>query len=201
MTIGVAFISDRGDRYLPECRRTFNDFVDTGGDRVQTVVDDRDHRLGLSGAVQAAWDWAIDRGFDYLFHVEEDFRFRTPIDLIQMAHLLDTHPHLAQVCLYRQADPRTSEIDVGGYMGLDPDAYTDRETDGIKWVEHQECFSLNPCLIPIRILARGWPQGGGESDFTTECVMDDLSFALLGTKSDLPRVEHVGWSRGEGWHL
>jgi hypothetical protein len=200
VTIGIAFISDREDLYLPECMETCSRYV-RWIPTMSTIIDDRHHRLGLSGAVQAAWDWAIGRGVDYLFHVEEDFRFHTYIDLTKMVDLLVANQQLAQVALYRQADPRTPEIDVGGYIGLNPDAYTDRETDGTKWIEHQVCFTLNPCLIPRSVLLQGWPQGGGESDFTSQCVADGLSFALLGSKSDPPLVEHVGWERSQGWTL
>jgi glycosyltransferase involved in cell wall biosynthesis len=197
--IGVAFISDREDRYLPGCRASFNEFVGHPF-CAKTIIDDRDHRLGLAGAVNAAWDWARERDVDYLLHIEEDFVFHTPIDVWDMVEILEQNPHVAQVCLKRQADPRTPEAVAGGIIECNPDDYTDRSTNGIAWVEHKRCFSLNPCLIPRKILERGWPEGN-EAQFTTEAVANGMSFAFLGTKADPPRVEHVGWERSAGWRL
>jgi hypothetical protein len=199
--IGVAFISDRGDRYLPRCQETFEDYVvGSIGDVLRfTVIDDRDHKLGLAGAVNAAWDWGRDLDVDYLFHVEEDFEFVTPIDVPKMQTVLDRNPRLAQLVLKRQpwSPP---EHAAGGIIEQNPDAYTDRTSQGIEWVEHTQIFSLNPCLIPRSTLERGWP-GGNEAQFTTEAVADGLTFGFYGARTDTPRVIHVGIERGAGWRL
>jgi hypothetical protein len=99
--IGVAFISDRGEKYLPACRESFGMHYDGPLDGV-CVIDDRDHRLGLAGAAQAAWDWARTEDLDYLIHVEEDFRFVAPFDVLNAVDILTAEPLLAQVVLKRQ---------------------------------------------------------------------------------------------------
>jgi hypothetical protein len=86
----------------------------------------------------------------------------------------------------------------GGIIEMNPDLYTDRETLGIEWVEHQRIFSLNPCLIPRWVLNRGWPEGN-EAQFTTEAVVAGLSFGFYGNRADPPRVIHLGEERSMGW--
>lgn len=194
--IGVAFISDRGDKYLPGCIESLDKL--TGSYRAH-VVDDRDHRLGMAGAVQAAWDWAIQTGVDYLLHVEEDFRFTQPFDPDDAIRILNTDPRLAQVVLKRQPwSPE--EHAAGGIIESHPEDYTDHQAGGLRWVSHQRIFSLNPCVIPRHILELGWPDGN-EAAMTTNLVTLGYRFAFFGDRDDPPRVEHVGHERGTGWRL
>lgn len=197
--IGLAFISDRGDQYLPKCIASLTANVEPD---CLTTIDDREHRLGLTGAVNKAWAWALDRGCDYLFHVEEDFVFNEPVDLSGMQYILDRCPWLAQVVLKRQpCNPE--EAAAGGIIECHPDEYTDKAAFGrnLSWVEHSRIFSLNPCLIPAHVLRMGWPKGGGESEFTQTCVEQGLRFAFYGQRTDPPRVTHIGTERASGWHL
>lgn len=211
--IGVVFISDRGDMHLPDCQASFRAYVHrTGGIDAMRVVDDREHTLGMAGAVQAAWEWALaDADLDYLFHVEEDFRFVRDIDLDRLAAHLERSPYLAQMCLLRQPwSPEERrhgslyaavEAEAPGtfrQMGSEGDPYT-------QWVFHKRLFSLNPCLIPRQVLALGWPSGplgvGNEAGFTRRCLDVGYSFGYAGRLTDDPWVEHVGDTRAEGWRL
>lgn len=187
--IAVAFISDRGDQYLPACQQSFAENV--GEFDTMTVIDDREHHLGLAGAVRAAWKWALAEGADYLFHVEEDFTFNEPLYVGVLREILEENPNLAQVVLKRNAAP--PEMPAGGIIESNPDAYTDR--DG--WVEHGEIFSLNPCLIPRQVLKLGWPNEN-EAGFTRACLDRGWRFAFYGQKIDPPRVTHHG-VRSAGW--
>jgi hypothetical protein len=112
-----------------------------------------------------------------------------------MVSILEDHPHLGQMCLVRQAWSN-EERQAGGLIALHPDDYTDRGS----YVEHKRIFSLNPCVIPRRVLELGWPDGN-EAGFTAICAEARLSFALYGAKADAPRVTHVGEVRGTGWRL
>jgi hypothetical protein len=197
--VGLAFISDRGDRYLPECRKSLArncnfDF------HARTVIDDREHELGMAGAVRTAWEWALEQRCDFLLHVEEDFVFHAPVRVEDLACILGLNPHLAQVVLKRQPwSPE--EHQAGGIVELHPADYTECEVgDFWRWTEHRRIFSLNPCLIPRSVLELGWPDGN-EAEFTQRCLDNDLRFAFLGWRYDPPRVCHVGAVRGEGWRL
>lgn len=189
--IGVAFISDRGDKYLPECIASFGPPPGVP----MTVIDDRDHHLGMSGAVNAAWEWALNEGCDYLFHIEEDFRLVGDFNVDNAVSLLQAEPGWAQVSLKRQ--PWTPEEQAaGGYMELRPDDYTDRGDATL----HRVCFSLNPCVIPATVLELGWP-AGNEAEMTSRLVDLGYWFAVYGAKSDPHRVLHVGSERASGWRL
>lgn len=193
--IAVAFITDRGDRHLPECQVSFNEHVTTSQATFRFTVDDKDHNLGLAGAVQTAWNQALECGAEFLFHVEEDFLFVTDIDLDAMAAILDGNHQLAQLVLKRQ--PWSAEEHAaGGIIEMHPDDYTDH--DG--WVEHRRIFSLNPCLIPRHILMRGWPKGN-EAEATQQLTGNGFTFGFYGERNDPPRVVHVGAERSAGWRL
>lgn len=199
--IGTAFISDREDQYLPGCRVSFDNFVRpflSWGVNT-TVIDDRDHRLGLSGAVQAAWDWARDQDLDYLLHVEEDFLFNEPFDPNDAISILEADKNLAQVVLKRQSwNPE--EQRAGGIIECHPEEYTDHEDGDLRWASHKRIFSLNPCVIPRHIFEMGWPDGN-EAEMTTNLVSLGYRFAFFGGRNDPPRVTHVGAERSIGWRL
>jgi len=195
----VAFISDRGDRYLPECLGSFCKHAP----RVAStrVIDDSDHQLGMAGAVQAAWQWALEEDADFLFHVEEDFRFDAHLPLYKMAAILNAQPHLAQLVLKRQPWSDAEKV-AGGQIETNPDAYTQREDawSGLEWVEHETLFSLNPCLIPARTLRLKWASGGlgAERAITDACLAAGMRFGYYGNRYDPPRCEHVGHQRSAG---
>jgi hypothetical protein len=201
MKIVTAFISDRGDKYLPECLETYWQRV---GDQSETVytVDDREHMLGMAGAVREAWSIALDLRADYLFHVEEDWRFESRVDLAGLVRVLEKRPHLAQVILKRGAEMRNAEeAEAGGFMEAHPEAYEELMlTSGERWCEHEQFFSLNPCLIPRRTLELGW-HDDNEAGATAKFLAAGLKFAVWGGLYDAPVIKHLGIERGNGWRL
>lgn len=196
--IGCIVVSDRGDLYLPGCINSLQENVRAD---FTEIVDDHEHKLGMAGAVRRAWQWALDSGCDYLFHVEEDFRFLQPVDLDSLRYTLDRNPLLAQVVLKRQP-VNDEEIAAGGIIESHPDDYTECKAWGrnIIWTEHSRIFSLNPCLIPRRVLELGWPDGN-EAEFTQRCIDAGYRFAFYGARHAPPVVEHVGEVRAVGWRL
>lgn len=200
MTVVAAIISDRSpDLYLRGCHDNLNQYLPV--DVRVHVVDDTEHRLGMAGAVRAAWAWALESDADYLLHVEEDFRF-IDLPLRAMQFVLDRCPDLAQVVLKRQ--PWSDEEKrAGGQMETNPTAYTECAAYGrnVWWVEHSTLFSLNPCLIPRRTLELEWTPGGNgaERAITDACLAAGMRFAYYGKKDDPARCEHVGHIRSAGY--
>ncbi len=196
MNVALCIVSDRGDRYLPKCllaaaknlRWDFSDSI---------LINDSEHRLGLAGAVQAAWDRSSTA--DYILHLEEDFVLTEPVDIEAMLTVLEAEPHLAQLVLKRQPwNPE--ETAAGGIIEQHPSDYNDRVTRGWHWVEHSRVFSLNPCLVPRRVLDLGWPNGN-EAEFTHRCIANGYRFGFWGRRTDSPRCQHIGVERGNGWKL
>lgn len=197
--IEVVIVSDRADLYLPDCLRSLADAWPYHPAPI--IVDDRLHRLGMAGAVRQGWEQALARGADFVLHVEEDFRFSQPIPIDKLQFVLERCPDLAQVVLKRQPW-NEQEKAAGGIIEANPDAYVEHRAFGrnVVWSEHWQIFSLNPCLIPRRVLELGWPDGN-EAEFTKRCVDEGLHFAFYGAKADPPLVEHVGHQRAQGWRL
>lgn len=211
--IAAVFISDRGDLYLPGALESFHacqqsQLIDD--DNIH-VVDDSEHKLGMAGAVKAGWAWALERGADYVLHIEEDFRlYDLPLRAMQWRLDHGFEP-FAQVVLKRQ--PWSDEEKAaGGQMETNPGAYVEDESSDLRvvagemvstisWVEHRTLFSLNPCLIPRRTLELEWTPGnqGAERAITDACLAAGMRFAYYGRKSDPPRCEHVGFQRSAGY--
>lgn len=177
----------------------------TYGDRFRVISHDKN--MGLSGSVQSLWMMSQMIKADYIFHLEEDFVVNKPITLQPMLDLLEINWSLAQVSLKRQA-VNGEESQAGGFMQLHPERYKSEfvwSNNGkeVYWVEQNWLFSLNPCLYPIEITRVGWPQGGGEREFTNRLIAErpQTKFAILGKKEDPPLVTHIGSYRGENWFV
>lgn len=190
MNTTCVVISDRGDTHLPRITQELSDL-----EIEFLLVDDRNHHLGLAGAVREAWRLALHTDCDYLLHIEEDFTFPAGIPVAEMVKVAERSPHLAQVVLKRQPWNDT-EKQAGGIIEAAPHAYRQR----LGFVEHTEIFSLNPCIIPRRVLELGWPDGN-EAEFTIRLLDLGYRFAFFGYTADPPRCIHLGNERAAGWRL
>jgi len=180
-------VDDSGDpAYAAMLRRCHRDFL----------IRAHTGRHGLAAAVRSAWLLAFAGRSRYIFHAEDDFIYREPVDLAGMARLLDENPHLAQVVLKRQPWGE-DEIAAGGQIEVAPSEYTDREG----FVEHRRLFSLNPSLIRREAieLALAEPGDGLERGITDTLLEHGYSFAYWGARKDAPRCEHIGVRRSEGY--
>jgi len=158
--------------------------------------DDVEPRQGLAASVQLCWDELRSWDLDYVFHVEEDFVFPDPPPIDDMAAILAANPELAQVALYRQPwSPE--EIAADGYLNLHSDQYEQREG----YLVTDRLFTLNPCLYPAWLMDIGWPDRGGEAEFTAICREKGLRFGLYGQRTDSARCIHIGARRSAGWTL
>lgn len=154
-------------------------------------------RRGLAGAVMSAWA-NVSTESDYVFHLEDDFIFNTNIDIDGMIGLLKSNQHLVQMALVR-APVNPPEEEVGGFVFQNLDSYHQR--DG--FFEHSRLFTLNPCLYPRSTVEMGWPEHGGESEFTNRVheINSNYLFGFIGQINDPPIVTHIGGRRTEGWFL
>jgi hypothetical protein len=170
----------------------------------------RGPRRGFGGAIQWAWaNLAAAAADTFVFHLEADFLFRTPLDLRVWCQLLTERPYLAQMATRRQAwNP--DEIAAGGVIEQHPNDYVDhRDHAGQQWLEHRRFFTTNPCLYRRSLCFTGWPDvkhsegifghrllAGG----TPETTAEEVRFGFWGTRTDRPAVEHIGHDRaGTGY--
>lgn len=163
---------------------------------------------GYWRAMQYVWGlarhWAATYDTSAFFFLEDDFTFNEPVDVEELAGVLDTHPYLTQIALLRQPW-FANEHAHGGLIGaLQAQGQVFTEcTDGTHWwIEHRACFTGNPCLIPRATFARDWPEGDwSESRFGRVLFADGRARgAYWGRLTDPPRVEHIGHHRvGTGY--
>lgn len=157
-------------------------------------------RAGYGGAMASAWAAARSTGLPLVFWLEEDFLL-DDVPLEQMAELLEARPELAQVVLKRQAWYR-GEVKAGGMIERFPGRWADVD-EPYPHVEHRIFFSVNPTLFRSELLDRPWPKtAGSEATFGRELLFDEphRKFALWGSSSSPPAVEHIGKERaGHGY--
>jgi hypothetical protein len=160
-------------------------------------------RQGFGGAIRTAWAHLSHRDERFIVHIEDDFTFERPVDLLAMAEILDWYPHLAQLVLRRQPW-NAQEKAAGGIVEQHPDDYVDCSDGDHHWLEHRRFFSTNPCLYRMDLCRRyAWPTGAeSEGRFTHWLLEDDpgVRFAFWGKRTDSPWVTHIGDHRnGNGY--
>lgn len=183
--VALVVISDRGDRYLPQCLERLEAVCDWDfAERI--LIEDPHHQYGQNEVVTLAWS-RVGPDIDYIAHLEEDFLVHE-FNVGDMIRILEANPELAQVVLKRQPW-NSDEVRCGGIVEQDPPEYEDR--DG--FARHNRIFSLNPCVIPKRIADLGWTDGEGE--FSDRLRAMGYWFAFYGQKLEPPRCTHIGDER------
>lgn len=221
MTIGVCIITDgRGECF----EKTVGSLIENWGtqpvDEVVVVNDSADpsygrwlqrqypfyeqvhhiERKGFGGAIRSAW--AEIGHHDFIFHLEDDFTFNEPIDVVGMTEVLDLNPSVVQMALKRQPW-NEHEKAVGGFMEEHPEEYTDCETNGYRWCWQRRFFTTNPSFYRGSLTKRGWPDvEHSEGHFSLDIINSDpdAKFGFWGLTTDPPRVHHIGAERvGTGY--
>lgn len=200
MKVALLIIGDGRDDVHERAAASLREAVPGEAFAHTIAVDDREHRLGFSGAVQEGWDRVLATDATHVTHFEADFTFNAPVPLDGMIALLDRQPHLAQVALKRQP-VNPEETAAGGIVEQHPDDFTERSDDLATWTEHRRFFTTNPSVYPARLCRMGWPQEPeSEGKFTHRLLADPLlRFAFWGGKFDPPLVEHIGVRVGTGY--
>jgi hypothetical protein len=170
-------------------------------------------KQGFCGAIRSGWSWARRQPIDFVFHLEDDFELVSDIRLDDVATLLCTNPHLAQVALKRQP-VNDVERAAGDLVAMWPDEFRAHDDGRRQWLTHRLWWTTNPCLYRRAILDCAWPDPPGcEATFGQQLLADgfpghgrewiagpDVRFAFWGRRDDLPAVHHIGDTRvGHGY--
>lgn len=198
MRYTLLFITDGRDQYAQQT--LVSALVNLPSPEKVVVVDDRAHILGFAGAIQHGWDQILETDAEFIFHLEADFTFNQPVELEAMASLA-ADPHIAQVCLKRQAwNPQ--EVQAGGIVELNPDDFEEGQHEGHTYTAHRRFFSTNPSVYRRDIAERGWPQEANSEGKFGIGVFEDphVVSTFWGGKFDAPLVHHIGDTRaGKGY--
>lgn len=173
-----------------------------------------DAPVGFSRAVHTMWRASVAcTAVDYVFWLEHDFTFDRPVDLRDMAAILDEQPTtIAQVSLMRQPiAPR--EIDAGGVLADQIERgqaisyhrafrYPDRDGGPIEipWVEHAAYYTTNPNLMRRDFMqACPWTsyKDQAEGKYGLALAQVGYRFAILGDGDQW--VTHIGERTGKGY--
>lgn len=185
-------IDDSGDReYREWLQKTFPSF------KIIPVGPDR---CGYSLAMKKVFNTIKTYSCDYCLHLEDDFILHKPFDITKVVEIMEANKRVAQVSLMRQPWYH-NEHEHGGVIEAiqahTPQAkFTDRNTNGIHWVEHSAFWTCNPSVLPNWITNFEWPSGDwSESRFGKEVFKKRKTVGVFGSKQDWPYVEHIGRER------
>jgi hypothetical protein len=185
-------VNDEADPdYIRAINATYPDFI-----RVHTG------RRGMAGAVQAGFDAAIVTDPDYVLWIEEDMLLTRSLPIGEAIAELEVHRNVAQMCFPREAvDPSEGDDQLAAIC-----RQASFVTDHGVFVAQDFIFSMNPCLIPRRVLEFGWPSGpigvGNEAGMTTKLLNAGYVFGQWGHPGDEPWARTIGYgARSPAWQL
>ena len=159
-------------------------------------------RSGFGGAIRSAWSYIAGRAERFVFHLEDDFTFRRPVDLAEMAEVLYARPYLMQLALRRQPWNDAEHL-AGGIVEQHPEDFTEvTDPTGKTWLEHRRFFTTNPSLYRSELCRQPWPRGPeSEGHFTHQLLASPaVRFGYWGAMASGEAVTHIGHERiGTGY--
>lgn len=208
--VALLLIGDGRDRLRTDTLASFYENVLGDTPSFIVEVDDREHLLGFAGAIRKGWEQLRQApGWDFVFHLEEDWQFDRPFRIDRMIDLLECDRRLAQVAL-RRGPVNAQEERAGGVVEAWPDEYEDGvlypgnqgELDlGLDPVEcpflrHSLYFTTNPSVYSRSLIESfDWPDSeGSEAAFTALLRSCNRTFALWGAREGT-WVTHTGHVR------
>lgn len=149
---------------------------------------------GFGKAIISAWKAIRKDNNQWVFHLEEDFLIKEPIEAAEMIKVLKNNPHLIQMALLRQPIGGR-ERQKGGIVNSHPERYFDK-SDGVHdWMEHRVNFTTNPSVYRKTLIDRyPWPDTTySERVISKQIFADPNNFcAYWGKRTDPPKVWHIG---------
>jgi hypothetical protein len=193
MSVCLLAIGDGRDEYHERSWASIREMVPPVAHTV--VIDDREHRLGFTGAVREGWRRALETDCTHVLHAELDFIYLKRVELDAMVDALNARPYLVQMALLR-GPVNDAEREAGGVIEQYPADYETVRRHGCKWREHRRHVTTNPCVWPRWVVERGWPdRPQSEGHFGIELFAESPEYRAAYWGTDV-RVEHIGDVRG-----
>lgn len=167
-----------------------------------SIVWHPDGRQGFGGNIRHAWQFVRSIEEPFVFHLEDDFTFNRPLDLVAMAETLNSVSWLTQIAFRRQPW-NEAERRAGGIVEANPDDFSELKICGNDLLLHRRFFTTNPCLYSRDLVERHeWPDGANsEGRFGIELFKDaEAHSAYWGDFASGEWVTHIGDTRaGSGY--
>lgn len=170
---------------------------------VPFIYDGNPERVGMCAANARCWQAAAESDLDWVFHLEDDMQILCPIDLDEIAAVMESHPYLASMTLKRT--PWGTEVEHGGFVEQEPGWYERKVVHGYqgaktqRWFETTRNWSCAPTLFRTDLArALPWsPEPGCETEFGKRLLDEDVvRFGIWGGGEC--QVAHIGVSRAPG---
>lgn len=178
---------------------------------VEVKVESHPTRLGRCAAHANLWRYAAASDYDYVWTVEDDVLLLRPLDLRDLAALLESEPDLIQVTLFRC--PWGAEVEYGGYFNQFRWKYERRsswlsslsyaEGDGLAcWIASTDDWASSPALVRAQVCREvDWPAEPGCELTLGPAVQAVQPEALSGYWGwGEPLAAHIGMERVQGGH-
>ena len=180
---------------LTESLESFNACVSPAPDE---FVLHRDPGDGFCVATHALWDKAILAGNDYVFWLEHDFVILRPVDLNQLAAVLNSDPRLSQVALMRDAVSEPEKKAGGLFESRQGATRWDREEWGYTQTDY--VLTTNPSLMRTQFMAANpWPDYPAECEGRFGIDLRERGFVAGVWGDGSPWVRHIGIRDGHGY--
>lgn len=203
--LAVLSHGDDEDRYLADTLMAF-DWQVSPTPILSVRVHDRPPLKGFCHQTRTLWADAIrvagEMDAEYVFWLEHDFHVTRPVDLRQLAAVLDADHGIAQMALVRNAVNAT-ELAAGGLVASRPGEFTDEGG----WLSHRSYFTTNPSLMRTAFMAEHpFGTAGGkrlpqdircEGEYGIALREAGFRFGVWGGGEEW--VRHVGHRDGRGY--
>ncbi len=165
---------------------------------IPVLIQNDGNHDGMAANIQTGWGHALETEWDYLWHQEDDMELIAKIPLRSFQRILDKDATLANMVAKRH--PWSTEEHEAGDVITATVAHATESSVEPDYTTHNHIFSLNPCLIPRRVIEQGW-DAGNEAGMTTKLLAQGYRFGFYGHAGDTPLVNHIGQNRGPEWKL
>lgn len=167
--------------------------------------------VGFCEATRRCWAAAAAGEQEHVFWLEHDFEFTRPVDLSELACVVEHDRAIAQVALMRDA-ANDAERDAGGLFELRRDEYRYPEMPAtaptrsdvavriFRYLEHRSYFTTTPSLMRREFMAENpWPDYAEQCEgrFGIDLAERGYRYAVWGDGE--PWVRHIGERSGFGY--
>lgn len=174
---------------------------------IAVTIDGASPNVGRCTGHARLWQTARERGFDWVFTIEDDLVLLRPLRVDHMMETMSYDPQdrIAQLALIRC--PWGAEIPHGGYVPMNPHRYT-RETTRVgggrdaHWMSSTYDWASSPALVRSRVFNNvDWPEGRDCEHRLGPAILGHNPNAVSGYWGwGEPLVAHIGMERVAGAH-